>query len=594
MFGPSLLVAVPSVLVFFMLALITWYFAHTLEQSNRAMSDANVELTKELAERKRTEADLRLMSHVVEQSPVSIALMSKEGQLVYVNRRFLEMTGHSPEEAKRLTWGDMQPPEAGPDTDTIISATLAAGKEWRAQTRRTRPNDEGYWEAVSISLVHDAGSDTEHYLAMAEDVTVRQEAEDALRNMNSELERRVEERTTELLRANIALERSARLKDEFLATMSHELRTPLTGILGAADVLSEQVNGALNPRQLRSVQSIVGSGQHLLALINGILDLSKIEAGGMKVEPQPLDVDHACKNALTVVREQAGKKTQAISFTSRPANMQLEADPIRLKQMLVNLLSNAVKFTPEGGRIGLDAVGDAENNKIHFTVWDTGIGIQAEEMPRLFEPFVQLDSGLKRKYGGTGLGLTLVRKFAEMHGGGVAVESSLGEGSKFTISLPWDGWGAAEAKTDVAAGEPVTLTPYQLKGGRKPLILLAEDSQPSIDTVLSFLEPLGCDVLVVQRGDEAVQYTIERRPNLVLMDIQMPYLDGVAAIRQIRAHADPSVAATPIVALTALAMRGDRERCLAAGADEYLSKPFTLRAFTQMVCDLLSRSQAAT
>jgi CheY-like chemotaxis protein len=135
----------------------------------------------------------------------------------------------------------------------------------------------------------------------------------------------------------------------------------------------------------------------------------------------------------------------------------------------------------------------------------------------------------------------------------------------------------------------VVVSPCKLEGGRKPLILLAEDSQPSIETVLSFLEPLGCDLHVVQRGDEAVQYTVEHRPDLVLMDIQMPYLDGVAAIRQIRAHADPSVAATPIIALTALAMRGDRERCLAAGADEYLSKPFTLRTFTEMVCDLLSR-----
>jgi CheY-like chemotaxis protein len=203
-------------------------------------------------------------------------------------------------------------------------------------------------------------------------------------------------------------------------------------------------------------------------------------------------------------------------------------------------------------------------------------------------------------YGGTGLGLTLVRKFAELHGGGVEVESRLGEGSRFTIILPWPRDEVPEAVAQLeatpAADVPVlevAATPAQAPaslaapGGRKPVVLLAEDNQPSIKTVLNFLEPLGCEMLVVQRGDDAVRYARERHPDLILMDIQMPHLDGLSAIRLIRACPDLCVAKTPIIALTALAMHGDRERCLAAGADEYLSKPFTMRALAELMRSLL-------
>jgi CheY-like chemotaxis protein len=274
-----------------------------------------------------------------------------------------------------------------------------------------------------------------------------------------------------------------------------------------------------------------------------------------------------------------------LTYTSSPALLTLTVDPVRLKQILVNLLSNAVKFTPVGGRIGLEVMGDAANEVVQFTVWDTGIGIAPEQQPRLFEPFVQIDSGLDRHYGGTGLGLTLVRKFAELHGGGVAVDSSPGVGSHFTVTLPWRSPVAAEGKPANAApgaGEQL-LAQVIASLGRKPLILLAEDNHTSIEIVLNYLEPLGCELLVVLRGDDAVRMTIERQPDVVLMDIQMPHMDGIAAMRQIRAHPAPKIARTPIVALTALAMRGDRERCLAAGADDYLSKPFTMRALAEAI-----------
>jgi CheY-like chemotaxis protein len=390
----------------------------------------------------------------------------------------------------------------------------------------------------------------------------------------------------------------ARLKDEFLATMSHELRTPLTGVLSAADVLGEQVHGALNARQLDAVRMISESGKRLLELINGILDLSKIEAGDMALSMYTVGVDDVCSAALTIMRNEAERKNLVVSYSSTPAMLNLVADPVRLRQILVNLLSNAVKFTPGGGSIGLEVFGDAPNEKVHFVVWDTGIGIASEQQSLVFEPFVQLDGGLSRQFSGAGLGLALVRKFAELHGGGVAVESSPGQGSRFTVTLPWQPVVLPAADVKPASNHSSNHQRLILQLietlGRKPLILLAEDSRAGIDITLNYLEPLGCEMLVVLRGDDAVRTASEREPDLILMDIQLPYLDGITAITQIRSHSNPKVARTPILAVTALAMTDDRERCLAAGANDYLSKPFSMAALVEAIFKLVITSWVQT
>jgi signal transduction histidine kinase/DNA-binding NarL/FixJ family response regulator len=252
-----------------------------------------------------------------------------------------------------------------------------------------------------------------------------------------ELEHRVAERTADLSAANAELARAVRAKDEFLAVMSHELRTPLNAILGMSEGLQDEVYGPLNERQLKSLNTIAGSGRHLLSLINDILDISKIEAGRLEWTISAVSADSVCRASLGLIAQAARKKQLRVSYTFDVAVTIIQADARRLKQILVNLLSNAVKFTPEGGAIGLEVVGDAEREMVHFTVWDTGIGIPAEQMDRLFEPFVQLDSSLSREHEGTGLGLALVRRLSDMHGGSVAVESKVGQGSRFTVSLPW-------------------------------------------------------------------------------------------------------------------------------------------------------------
>ncbi|NTV65261.1 MAG: PAS domain S-box protein, partial [Oscillochloris sp.] len=251
------------------------------------------------------------------------------------------------------------------------------------------------------------------------------------------LARRVAERTADLSLANAELARAARLKDEFLASMSHELRTPLTGILGRAEALQEGIYGPVTAEQVTSLHSIAESGQHLLTLINDILDLSKIESGRLTLEYATLDIDLLGTMAVRMVAQIAHAKHISLTSSFDGQVQRVHADERRLKQILVNLLANAVKFTLEGGKVGLEVQGSPEQQAVTFTVWDTGIGIAAEDLPKLFQPFVQLDSRLNRQYTGTGLGLALVARLAQAHGGSVAVESTPGQGSRFSVTLPW-------------------------------------------------------------------------------------------------------------------------------------------------------------
>lgn len=255
----------------------------------------------------------------------------------------------------------------------------------------------------------------------------------------SELEQRVAERTQALHIANAELRRANRLKDEFLAGMSHELRTPLNSILGLSESLQLGTYGQLNERQHTTLRYIEESGRHLLALINDILDVSKIEAGQMQLETGPVSVESVAQASLQFVRQSAFKKQIKVNLSIDSPLIPIEADERRLKQILVNLLNNAVKFTAEGGAIGLEVVADSDKQMTHFTVWDTGIGIAPEDMERLFQPFIQVDARLARSYTGTGLGLTLVQRMTEMHGGRVSVESEVGQGSRFIVSFPWAG-----------------------------------------------------------------------------------------------------------------------------------------------------------
>jgi signal transduction histidine kinase/ActR/RegA family two-component response regulator len=404
----------------------------------------------------------------------------------------------------------------------------------------------------------------------------RKHAETALETERASLARRVAERTTELTRA-------LRAKDEFLATMSHELRTPLNAILGMSEGLQEQVYGALNERQLKSLGTIERSGRRLLALINDILDMVKISANDLELVIKPVSVESVCEVSLRAMEEAVQGKRLKVTFTTDSTVEIVQADSCRLQQILVNLLENAVKFTPESGAIGLEVAGDMEREVVCFTVWDTGIGISEEEIARLFQPFVQLDSRLSRHYGGTGLGLTLAHRLTEMHGGYISVESEVGVGSRFTISLPWKSREKKENEgVEVWETEDSILpAPISSNSHNRATVLLAEDNESNLSTISDYLAARGYRVVVARDGIEAVASARETPPDVILMDIQMPEMDGLEATRTIRA--DAVLKDIPIVALTALAMPGDRERCVEAGANEYLSKPVDLKQLVNLI-----------
>ncbi len=390
--------------------------------------------------------------------------------------------------------------------------------------------------------------------------------------------------------ANRELARASKLKDEFLANMSHELRTPLNAILGFAESLMDQLFGPLNERQLDAMQTIETSGRHLLALINDILDLSKIEAGNITLDVTPVSTQAICEASLIFIRQIALKKQIQVTSTLDLTVEWVAADERRLKQMLVNLLTNAVKFTPAGGRIKLVVEGHAENKTVQFTVQDTGIGIAPEDLTRLFKPFVQVDGSLTRQYEGTGLGLALVARMAEMHGGSVSAESQVGVGSQFTITLPWSdamqSYTNAPETTPSAAVIPdlPVVTPVAADA---PLILIAEDNEANILMLSAYLQAKGYRISIARHGGEALDAVRAERPALILMDLQMPVLDGLEAMRRLRRESNPVLAQIPVLAVTALAMPGDRERALAAGANDYLSKPLNLHALTEIIARLL-------
>lgn len=435
--------------------------------------------------------------------------------------------------------------------------------------------------AIPTRREDEAGELLQALKSMQESVAISQ---DKLKQEQSNLAERVERRTRALNIANAELARAAKTKDMFLATMSHELRTPLTTIMGLTEMLQDQLYGPVNSGQERSLATIQESSRHLLTLINDILDVAKVESGKMVLKWDYLPVDQLAEASLRMVRQPANRKRHRLIQRIDPAIKLIHGDGRRLKQLLVNLLGNAIKFTPEGGDIGLDISILDDKTGIEISVWDNGIGIEAQQQQHLFEPFVQLDNDSTRRYSGTGLGLTLVKRMTELHGGKVSVESKPGEGSRFTITLPWSPEDN-DAHHHKLPREHENEAPVEREALAEKTVLLTEDNPANSAMVRDFLQLQGFRVVSAGSGTEALKLAYEQLPDVILMDIQLSDMDGLEVTRQLRKH--PLLAKTPIIALTALAMPGDRERCLEAGMDDYLSKPAGLKEIYQRLLNYL-------
>lgn len=396
----------------------------------------------------------------------------------------------------------------------------------------------------------------------------------------------------ELLQAN-------HLKSEFLANTSHEIRTPLSSILGFTHLMREQGFSPSNLKHQEYLNIILSSGQHLLALINDILDLSKIEADQLDLQCETVAVKSVCQTAIALVREKANDKGLALRLEIAPQAETLVADPLRLKQMLFNLLSNALKFTRQGS-IGLQVT---VSDEIRFTVWDTGTGISEDQQQLLFRPYSQIANAAAKRDEGTGLGLALTQKLAELHGGRVEIQSQLGQGSRFTIVLPLvftpepdgettltnqsdashpagshhvepDGSDVKALKAPATASQPVMPS-------RSNHLLLVEDNPFNAKLMLTYLSKLGYELTWVKDGTEMRQALTRSLPALILMDIHLPGEDGLALTQALKM--DDRYHAIPVIAQTAMAMTGDRDLCLQAGAVGYVTKPIDLKALAQLI-----------
>ncbi|XGV98539.1 MAG: response regulator [Leptolyngbya sp. BL-A-14] len=638
---------------------------------------------------------------IVEDQTELIARFAPDTTIQFVNGAYCRYFGLKPESIIGKSYKPMIFKDDQALVDRLVSSMSAENPTVTIENR-VMVNGEIRWtQWVNRMLFDEQGQYTE-FQAVGRDITKVKEAEAQLR-LSSE----------RVSLANAELARAARLKDEFLANMSHELRTPLNSILGLAEALMEDVFGSLTDKQRQFVQTIEQSGQHLLELINDILDLAKIESGKVELGLQAVSTQSVCESSLNFVKLQAQKKQIRLSYEADETIAEIEADERRLLQVLVNLLSNAVKFTPEGGQVKLSVQMNHLQQAVEFQITDNGIGIAPDNLTHLFEPFHQLDSSLSRRYNGTGLGLSIVKRIVDLHGGSIRVESEVGQGSCFTILLPWhplakedteplpetplkegaiqhvlvvedsataasqvkrylaelgatsvihpvgegaldmalriqpdviildlllpdcSGWNVlnqlkAHAQTqqipilvvsvvddrsrslELGAAEHL-LKPFSRQKfyqaltliyahvqtpnpetaliiaaeelARAPRILLAEDNEANITTVMSYLEAHEFQVMLARNGVEAVQMAKQHQPHLILMDIQMPEMDGLEAIRQIRA--DATTGSVPIIALTALAMPGDLERCLAAGASDYVAKPVKLKLLLKQITQQL-------
>lgn len=526
-----------------------------------------IAIKEDITERKKTDWELRKLSRAVEQSSASIIITDTGGNIEYVNPKFCELTGYSSDEVLGRKPKILEHALSTSSNLKDLWNTIKQGDEWRGEFLNRKKNGESFWEFASISPIKNSEGKTTNYLLIKEDITKRKEAEG------------------ELQLAKKRAEEMNKLKSIFLANMSHELRTPMVAILGYSDVLRKELE---NPNLLEMSQEIYDSSRRLMNTLNLLLDLSRIEANKAVINYAEIDVSAIAAEEFGVYQSMAKNKNLQFETDLPDEPIVTLLDERMLRQIVNNLTSNAVKFTNKGNvRLTVKKELRVEKENIIIQISDTGIGIPKSSQKIIFEAFRQISEGFNRDFEGAGLGLTITKKFVEMLNGEIEIESELGRGATFTIKFP------IVSKTDVKMFNSNNDKPSQVQiefpkeksAHTLSRILLIEDDQSNIGVIKHFLEDLY-EVDVAFTGEEGYNMAKAKKYKAILMDIDLGEgISGLQTARKIKTL--PNYNNQPIIAVTALVMRGDRERFLSEGCSHYLAKPFKKEELIKIISDAL-------
>jgi PAS domain S-box-containing protein len=511
-------------------------------------------VVRDMTDRKRTEEALHRQAQLIEASHDAIIVREPGGRILQWNAGAQEIYGwESADALGQVTHTLFQ--TGFPVSLNEVEAALDRGGRWDGELRHTRRDGVRITVESRHILVRGTHGTPVAVLETNRDITLRKQAEEAVAALNTRLgatNRELELRNREVERAN-------RMKSEFLASMSHELRTPLNAIIGFSDLLAEQTAGPLSSKQQRFVSHIQQGARHLLALINDILDLSKVEAGRLELNRENVPVATALAEVLVSIRPAAAAKDIAVHSSIGP-DVTVFADRIRFKQILVNLLGNAVKFTPEGGRIWVEAA--ERRGRLTASVSDTGLGIPIEEQEAIFDAFHQAGATTKGIKEGTGLGLAITKRLVEEHGGRIWVESEQGKGARLSFTMPSGRAAAEEAAPDYAGGSE-TWPPRE-----RPLVLIVDDEAPARELLASWLEPEGYELIAAGSSADALAKAAEHVPDAITLNMLMPGKGGWDTLYALKKT--PVTAAIPVIVVTVV---DEPKIGLALGAAEYLVKP---------------------
>ncbi len=571
---------------------------------------------REMTTRKRLESKIK---SITDSTSDAIIMIDCKGLVTFWNPAAEHMFGYSVDEIIDKNFHNLMVPKRYLAEHCAAFALFKHTGEGNAvnrtvELRALRKN--GQEISVELSLSALLYGKEWHAIGIVRDISDRKLAEETHRLVSNELSNeliKTQLLNDKLVESNRRLAEVSHIKSDFLANMSHELRTPLNAVIGFSDVLQRQHFGALNQKQQEYVSYILSNGKHLLTLINGVLDLSQVESGTMKLLLVTCSLSEMLTEAVIMLKGHALKGGIDLQLSLAPATeITIMVDRTKLKQILYNLMSNAIKFTSPGGKVTVSArlrsdegggMGDDHSphpasphqNCIEISVNDTGIGIKKEDIPKLFHAFTQLESSISKKYRGTGLGLALTKQLVELHGGRIWLESEFGSGSSFRFTLPLLPVMTEESlqqshREALTAKDLVPVFPLPASTSDEHVkahkILIVEDNEYNRILLVDILSGNGYEVIEATDGLEGIALAKQLMPDLILMDIQMPSMDGMTACRILKA--DPATRDMKIIAVTALAMVGDKEAFIAAGFDDYLPKPININEIPDRVIKWLN------